>query len=223
MTVVPGPGTAPPTSGVPTRRVVVTERRTRPLRAGIVLAALGVLCFLGGVLTTVVVENAEVLAAVDRAEVGNPIRFDAEARSYSLVFIRGEIDTEEFRSRAVSALECTITDAAGATQVVEGSRQAVFSQSALGSSIGTFDATGGPTVVVCEFRRDPGGILQNYAVAENHATTKIVSWVAIALGAILGTIGGVLVGIGLRGRAVVTRVPVTPDQEAGPGGAIASP
>ena len=207
---ISGPTPSPMRPAPPTRRVVVTERRTRPLRAGVVLAAVGALCFLGGVLTTVVVENAEVFAAVDRANVGNPIRFDAEPRSYSLVFIRGEVDSETFRDRAVRNLECTITAADGATQVVNGSQQTVYSQSALGSSIGTFDAAGGPTTVLCEFLRNPGGILQNYAVAENHATAKIVSWVAIGVGVLLSIVGASLIVIGVRGRAVVTRVPVTP-------------
>jgi hypothetical protein len=231
MTVVPGPDAAPSMSGAATRRVVVTERRERPLRVGIILAVLGVLCFLGGILTSVVVDNAEVLVAIDRAEVGSPISFDAENRSYSLVYIRGELDTEDYRDRAVANLECVITDASGGVQTVEGRSQAVYSTSTLGSSIGTFDAVAGPTTVLCEFIRDPGGFLQNYALAPNRAAAKIVAWVVMGLGVFVGTIGGLLIGVGMRGRVVVTRVPVTPivaenqdaDQDAGPGGAIASP
>ncbi len=204
------PASDPEQAGL-TRRVVRTESRRRPLRIGIALGVIGVGLFAAGVITLSATENAEVLGAVDRVAVGSPITYEAEARSYSLVFLRAELDTEAFRRRAVANLRCEVELADGSTALVEGRRQAVYSEFALGSSIGTFDAPSGPTTVRCDFVRNPGGILQNYAVAPNRQAVKIVGWVLSGVGALLSMIGISLVVIGVRGRPVIERVPVPID------------
>jgi hypothetical protein len=149
----------------------------------------------------------EVAAPVGRAEVGDTIEFAAEARSYSLVFIRGELDTEEYRDRAVAALECVVGLSDGTTIEVLGRRQLASSTSSFGSSIGDFDAVAGSTRVTCTFTRDPGGVVQNYAVAPNRAGAKIASWVLLGVGGVIAVVGVWLIVVGLRGRAVMDSMP----------------
>jgi hypothetical protein len=188
-----------------TRRVVRNERRQGPLRAGLVLCVVGLGSLVGGGLLLTGTQAAEVLAATGRAEVGSPITFDAEARRYALVFIRGEADTEQFIERAVTNLTCAVTAEDGSTQTVKGSRQANADETSFGASIGSFDAAAGRTEVLCTWIRDPGGILQNYAVAPERTAAKIASYVLLGLGVLLGIIGAVLLIIGFRGRTVIER------------------
>ena len=154
-------------------------------------------------------QAAEVLAASGRAAVGSPISFDAEARTYALIFIRGELDTEQFIDRAITNLTCTVTAEDGSTQTVRGSQQATATETAAGASIGTFDAKAGRTVVLCTWIQDPGGVLQNYAVAPERTAAKVASYILVGLGILLGLAGAVMVVVGIRGRAVVERRPVT--------------
>lgn len=196
------------TEGPRTKRVVRTERRERPFKIGIVLTGLGVMTFLLGILLSVVLGAAEVLGAVDRAEVGTPITFDAEDRTYVVVFIRGELDSEQFRNRAVANMRCEVTTAEGESIAIDGSSRAVASETDFGSSVGTFDAVAGPTTVACDFVRDPGGLLQNYAVAPERKGAKIGSWALLGVGAVLAIVGVRLIITGVRGRSVVERIPI---------------
>lgn len=191
-----------------TKRVVRTERRDRPFKIGLWVTGTGVMIFVAGVLLFTVLAGAEVLGAVDRAQVGNPITFDAEDRTYVVVFIRGEFDESNYREKAVANMRCDVTTADGASVTVDGSSQTVKSESDFGSSVGSFDAVAGPTTVDCDFVRDPGGLLQNYAVAPKRQGAQIVSWVLLGLGALVTLVGVRFIITGLRGQSVVEHVPI---------------
>lgn len=191
-----------------TKRVVRTERRERPFKIGLWLTGVGAMTFMVGALLFVILGGAEVLAAVDRAEVGTPITFDAEDRTYVVVFIRGEFDDAFYREKAVANMRCDVTTADGVSVTVDGSTQGVASETDFGSSVGTFDAVAGPTTVACAFVRDPGGLLQNYAVAPERKGAKIAAYVLVGLGSVVTMIGVRFVITGLRGRSVVEHVPI---------------
>ena len=191
-----------------TKRVVRTERRDRPFEIGLWVTGTGVLIFVAGALLFTVLAGAEVLGAVDRAQVGNPITFDAENRTYVVVFIRGEFDESNYREKAVANMRCDITRADGTSATVDGSSQTVASESDFGSSVGTFDAVAGPTTVACDFVRDPGGLLQNYAVAPERQGARIFSYVLLALGALVTLVGVRFIITGLRGESVIEHVPI---------------
>lgn len=191
-----------------TKRVVRTERRERPFKIGLWLAGVGVALFIAGMLLFTVLGAAEILGAVDRAAVGTPITFEAEDRTYAVVFIRGELDESNYRERAVANMRCDVTTADGASLTVDGSSQAVASETDFGSSVGTFDAVAGPTTVRCDFVRDPGGLLQNYAVAPERQGAKIASWVLLGLGALVTLVGVGFVITGVRGQSVIEHVAI---------------
>lgn len=191
-----------------TKRVVRTQRRDRPFKIGLWLTGAGVTILLAGVLLFTVLAGAEVLAAVDRAKVGTPITFDAEDRTYVVVYIRGEFNEANYVDRAVANMRCDVTTADGASVVVSGNSQAVASTTDFGSSVGTFAAVAGPTTVACDFVRNPGGLLQNYAVAPQRRDAKTVSWVLLGLGAALTLVGVRFVITGLRGQSVIEHVPI---------------
>jgi len=191
-----------------TKRVVRTQRRDRPFKIGLWVTGAGALLFVAGALLFVVLSGAEVLGAIDRAQVGNPITFDAENRTYVVVYIRGEFDELNNREKAVANMRCDITRADGTSVTVDGSSQTVASESDFGSSVGTFDAVAGPTTVACDFVRDPGGLLQNYAVAPERQGARIFSYVLLALGALVTLVGVRFIITGLRGESVIEHVPI---------------
>lgn len=139
---------------------------------------------------------------------GSPITFEAEHRAYAVVFLRGELDTSNFRQKAVANMRCDVTTADGASVTVDGSSQNEASENEFGSSVGTFDAVAGPTTVACNFVRDPGGIFENYAVAPERRGAKILSWVLVGFGVVVMLVGIRFVVTGLRGRSVVEHVPI---------------
>ena len=68
-------------------------------------------------------------------------------------------------------------------------------------------ATGGSTTVTC-VGEGSRLLLDRYAVASDHRAAKIVAFVIIGVGVVLGVVGGWLIKIGWKGRTVVERVPV---------------
>lgn len=191
-----------------TKRVVRTERRQGPLRWGVAAVVAGIGLLVAGVVLGFGISAAELVGASGRAKVGDPVTFDAEAGDYAIVFVRGELDSEQLRDRAVGNLWCTAELADGSQRMIDGSDQAVYSVTELGTSVGTFTAVAGTTEVLCDWERDPGGILQNYVVAEQRTTAKIAVWVLLGAAILIGSLGGWLVAIGVRGRPVIERVPV---------------
>ena len=206
----PGSPTGPPSSpGAPSprsRRVVRTVHRRRPLRAGIVVAGCAVTMLVGGFLLNTLLSGAEVLGASGRARFGEPIEFEAEARTDVVVVVRGETNDSEIMDRAVGGLACTVTLADGTAVRLDGSSQAVAEQTDFGATAAIFDAVAGPTVVTCD--GSSGLLVEHYAVAPYRRTAKIVVWVLIGAGIVAGLIASWLITIGLRGEPVFERVPI---------------
>ena len=200
--VPPNPSATPSA----TRRVVRTERRERPYRAGIALEVVGILTIVGGALLSTALSGTEVLAASGRARVGAPIEFEADDRSYVIVMIRGETNSDGFIEESVASMDCTVTLADGTTIEPTRGVQLVAERSDFGSTIANFDAVAGPTTVLCDGSR--GQIINNYAVAPYRGTAKIVAWALVGLGIVAVVVGAWLMAVGLRGRPVVERVPI---------------
>ena len=189
-----------------TRRVVRSEHRQRPLRAGIACAVLGLALVIGGAVMFSVLHATQVLASIADADMGEAITFEAESKSYALVLIRGEINDENVVSRLVANTTCTVTASDGSTRTVRGSRQFESTQSDFGASIGSFDVPSGTTEVRC-VGEGSRNIFDRYAVAPERLAARIVSYVLIGLGIVLGLVGAWLIKIGWRGQTVVERVP----------------
>lgn len=202
----PSPFDAPAGGPAPTRRVVRAEHRQRPLRAGIVCVVLGLGLIIGGAVMFSVVQATQVLASIADADMGETITFEAESKSYSLILIRGEINDENVVDRLVANTTCTVTASDGTTRSVDGSSQFDSTQTDFGASIGSFDVPSGTTEVRC-VGEGSRNIFDRYAVAPERLAAKIVAYVLIGLGFVLGLVGIWLIKIGWRGKTVVERVP----------------
>lgn len=199
-------GAGTPRSSPVTRRVV-TQRRRRPLRVGIALVAAGIATtVLGGILLTGS-QAAQVLAPADRAEVPDPLRFDAEARRYSVVLLPDAVGIP-FLADPVAQMTCTVTLSDDTEIELRGSRQGVRTDTSAGTSIGDFEAVAGPTRIDCGFTGDPETSRYYVAVAPQRRALERGAVIALATGIGAALVGVGLVIIGLRGRAVV--VPTDP-------------
>jgi hypothetical protein len=190
-----------------TKRVVRTERRQRPLRAGIVASVAGLGAIVGGAVMFSAVQASQVLSPIADADVGDTLTFEADGGSYALVLKRGEISDENVVSRLVSDTTCTVVASDATTRTVDGSRQFSSSQTDFGASIGTFSAPKGTTKVTCV---GEGSRLafDRYAVAPERTTAQIIAFVILGVGLLAAAAGAWLIVVGLRGRSIVERVPV---------------
>lgn len=186
----------------PGRNRITQERRLRPLVGGIVAAVLGLGVLVTGGSVLSANQAVQVLGAADRTEVPGLMSFDAEARSYAVIFLPHPLTEPAFDP--VVALVCDVTLADGSTKVVRGARQTVEVTGLGGTSVGSFDAVAGPTEVACRFgdRTAPSGYF--VAVAPEREGVALVGYVLVGFGlAALGA-GVVAIVVGVRGRTVVT-------------------
>lgn len=184
-----------------TRRVV-TERRRRPLMVGAVLIALGLaLTVIGGLVMTGS-QAAQVLAPADRAEVPDPLRFDATERRYSVVLLPDAVGIP-FLADPVAEMTCIVTRSDGTEVELRGSRQGVRTDTSAGTSIGDFKAVAGPTQIDCGFNRNPETSRYYVAVAPQRRTLERGALITMVAGIVTAMIGAGLLYVGYRGRAVV--------------------
>jgi hypothetical protein len=124
------------------------------------------------------------------------------------VFVRTELDSEATRALIRRRLGCGVTLADGSSLTIDPNKQRVLEETSIGTSIGTFSGLPGRTTVLCEWRSASGLVLENYVVTVRRTATKIAIWSLIGVGAVLTSVGAWLLAIGIRGRAVIERVPV---------------
>ncbi|MEO6629899.1 MAG: hypothetical protein ABIP03_15175 [Aquihabitans sp.] len=147
-------------------------------------------------------QAVQVLGAADRAEVPSPMSFDAEARSYAVIFLPHPLTEPGFDP--IAALVCDVGLSNGSTKVVRGARQSVEFTDLGGTSVGSFDAVAGPTEVACRFgdRTAPPGYY--VAVAPERESVAVAGYVLVGLGLAAVGAGVVAIVVGVRGRTVAT-------------------
>ena len=187
-----------------TRRIV-TERRQRPLRAGIGLAiAAVVMLAIGGILAFAA--TALEVGTGERASLGNEVALESDAREYGIVLIDPPlIDAESFRGMTVD-IACEVTNAGATRSVERSSGGGLRGETDVGLVFAAFDAMPGPTTVRCDWkdgRVERAGIF--YAVGTSHRTLDMIGLVLLGLGMAAGLLAVSLIIIGWRGRQVIVR------------------
>jgi hypothetical protein len=188
-------------SATPTRRIV-TERRERPLRAGIGLAAAAlVLLVLGGVLTFAA--QALEVSTGERAFVGNPVTFDANDGEYTVLLLTSPIVADSTLDGLTADLLCDVTDASGSIRTVDhrdlsGSRASTD----VGVVVARVDLAAGATTVACDWRPGTPSFDLAYAVGESRRSLDVIGLVLVGVGLVAGLIAAWLIVIGVRGRQV---------------------
>lgn len=193
-----------------TRRVVRTERLRRPIVAGALLCAIGLIAALGGAVALYLAQASEVLASIGRADVGDTIAFDADDGWHALVFLPSFPNHDGYRRTAMSNLVCDVVGPDESIQTVRGSRQETAVVTDFGWSIGSFAAVPGRNEVRCSFTREVGGIVRMYAVAAERPGAKALGSALTTSGFVVGLLGAGLIAYGWRGRSVVEHVPIGP-------------
>jgi len=194
----------------PVTRRVVTERRHRPFRAGVWLAAAGLVVTIVGALLLFGNQTVQVLGAEDRASVPDPLQFEAQDRGYVVLLLPTTVAGGQIAGDPVAQLTCDVALADGTTALLRGSRQTSSAETSAGETVGAFDAVAGPTTVTCDFEGSPDTFGYFVAVAPQRNVVNLVSVAAMVAG-ILALLGGAaLIVIGVRGRAVIQ--PITPGQ-----------
>ena len=188
------PATPPPT---PTRRIV-TVRRERSLRWGWGAVGLGIVLVVIGMFVGFGSQALQVAAAKGRAQVGNPITFDAAAgKTYAITLIP-EPTTGDFVEDRIGQLGCTVEHPDGETEDLDVRSAEVRTSTSIGIFATDFEGRGGSTTVRCEWER--GDLGSFYAVARTHTATRYIGTGALVGGIALGLVGVALVIRGYQGK-----------------------
>jgi hypothetical protein len=192
---------APP---APARRYVTTERRMRPLLAGAGLIALGLIALAIGAAVLWGSQTVQVLGADARGKVGSPLRFDADAREYSLVLLTNPLLRRD-ADNALARIDCTVTGPDGRTTSLDVAHRTTRLDTSLGRELTAFDAQAGATTARCAFTDSISTAGYVYAVAPRHAKVVVAGIALTSVGVLLALLGVVLHVTGFRGRAVMHR------------------
>lgn len=186
---------------------VRTERRRRPLVAGLGLLLVGVVAFVIGVSTTWLTQAVQIATPVARIHVPDTATFDAEDRSYVLVVDRVVSASRPgvAHQQAAGRIGCTVARADGTEEQID-TAAAQRLETSFGTTFGTFDATDGPTSVTCSWRRDAKDGYR-ITIAPERRAAVLAGLAATGTGIVLGLVGAGLLWIGWRGTAVVEARP----------------
>jgi hypothetical protein len=188
----------------PAGRYVTTERRKRPLLAGAGLCAAGLIVLLVGAAVLWGSQTVQVLGATVRGKVGAPLRFEAEAREYSVVLLLNPLVRRDV-DNALVRIDCEVTGADGVAKPLEVASRTTRLDTSLGRELTSFEAQAGVTTVTCAFKDSISTAGYVYAVAPRHSKL-VVAGIALAIGGVLLILSGVpLIVVGVRGRAVMHR------------------
>ncbi len=192
----PDPGPAP-TTPAPTRRIV-TVRNTRALRLGWVGIGVGVVLVVIGATVGWGSQALQVATAEGRAQVGNPIRFDADDGTTYAITVIPEPTTGDFVEDRISQLGCTVEHPDGTTQTLNPSAASVRTSTSVGVFAADFDGRGGATTVTCAWER--GDLGSFYAVAKTHRVTRYIGTGVLVGGILIGLAGVSALVVGYRGK-----------------------
>lgn len=200
MTVPTPPPTEPDPVAVPapTRRIV-TVRNQRAIRGGWLAVLAGIVLVVIGAAIGFGSQALQVAAAKGRAQVGNPITFDAEDGTTYAITLIPEPTTGDFVEDRISQLGCEVDHPTGEPESLDASSAEIRTSNSIGIFAADFEGRGGETTVRCEWE-GPSDLGSFYAVAKTHRATRYLGTGALVGGIVIGLLGvGALVR-GYRGR-----------------------
>ncbi|MEO8093525.1 MAG: hypothetical protein ABI632_01200 [Pseudolysinimonas sp.] len=182
-----------------------------------ILLLAGILLTAGGAITLGVSQNAEVVLAADRAEIPNPLTFDARDSAYRIVLLADPLDAQiPFQLNAEAYFLCDIERSDGSTTTIDTASLSSSAETDLGTELGTFDATAGPTTVTCQWKDDRESHFYFYSVAPTSRVLGIVAAVVLVAGLLMLAIAILLI-IRARMHAVTNKRPLSAEgRAAGP-------
>jgi hypothetical protein len=184
---VPEPAPVPPPPG-------------RALRWGGILMVAGILLTAAGGITTAVTQTTQIALAADRAEIPDPLTFDATASGYRIILLADPLIVRRpFINNPQAQFLCDVERADGTTTQIDTGTSAVRTETDLGIELGEFDATRGSTTVTCHWKDDRESSGYFYSVAPSSSLVETIALVVLIAGlltlavAILLTIRGYMV------------------------------
>mgnify|MGYP000334591631 CR=1 FL=1 len=164
---------------------------------------IGLVLAIGGAATVAISQGTQVAFGADRAEIPEPLTFDAGGGDYQLTLLADPLAIQSpyiGGNNAVAYFLCTIDRSDGTTVEVDGGTQLSRVESDLGIEIGGFSAPAGPTTATCAFKDGRDSSFYYYSVAPK---SSIVTTVGIAI--LVAGIAVLSLGIWFLSRAYGAR------------------
>jgi hypothetical protein len=176
------------------------EPPSRSLRIGGILMVVGILMTAAGAIATAVGQTAQITLAADRAEIPDPLEFDAKDGGYRIILLADPLAVHNpFVNNPEAQFFCDVERADGTTAQIDTGSTFIRSATDLGTELGEFDAVAGPTTVTCHWKDDRESHRYFYSVAPSSSIVEVVALIVLIAGlltlglAILLTIRGYLI------------------------------
>jgi hypothetical protein len=182
---------------------------TAPRRSALAVAILvGLVLTVGGGITLAVSQNAQIALAADRAEIPDPLNFEARDSHYRVVLLADPLRLHKpFVNNPEAQFLCTVDHADDTTTTFDTGTLSSRLETDLGTELGAFDTVAGTTSVTCRWKDDRESSSYYYSVARSSPTVSIIGGAALAAGiCVLGV--AILAGIRARMRAITNKRPI---------------
>jgi hypothetical protein len=180
---------------------MATATLNRGARAGGCLVALG---FVGLVLAGAATWTSAVgqaIFAAGRAEVPHSIALEGDGGEYALLLLANPLPQTPYVGNAEAYLRCDVARPDGTSLVVDGSRQAVGSETDVGVEIGRFVTTPGTTRVTCHFQDNRASSGYYYSAAATSPWYRRLLLATFASSTLALVLGAALLVAAYRKRA----------------------
>jgi len=169
------------------------ERRIRRFMAwGGWMFVIGLVLGVGGAATVAISQGAQIAFGADRAEIPEPLTFEAGGGDYQLTLLADPLAIQSpyiGGNNAVANFVCTIDRSDGTTVEVDGGTQLSRVESDLGIEIGGFSAPAGPTTATCAFKDGRDSSFYYYSVAPKSSIVTNVGIAIVVIGVVLLSLG----------------------------------
>lgn len=167
-----------------------------------------------GALTLALSQTAQVALAADRAEIPDPLEFDAKDSRYRILLLADPLAIQiPFRNNAEAYFFCDVVRSDGTVETIDTAVQFIRAETDLGIQLGEFEAVAGPTSVTCHWKDDRESQFYYYSVAPTSSIVGIVGGVGLAIG-IVALLSAISLTIRARASTITQRRPLSAQGEA---------
>jgi hypothetical protein len=187
------------------------HRRWSPLS---VLLLVGIALTGGGGLTLALSQTAQVALAADRAEIPDPLEFEARDSRYRILLLADPLAIQiPFQNGAEAYFLCEVVLSDGTIETIDTGTQFMRTETDLGIQLGEFDAVAGPSTVTCRWKDGRASQFYYYSVAPASSIVTIVGGIVLAIGIVALSLA-VWLMIRSRTQAVTNKRPLSAAGEA---------
>lgn len=178
------------------------------------LMLVGIVLTAGGGLTLALSQTAQVAFAADRAEIPEPLTFEAKEGRYRILLLADPLAIQTpFQNDAEAYFLCEVARADGTAETIDTGSQFMRTETDLGIQLGEFDAVAGPSSVTCRWKDARDSQFYYYSVAPASSIVTTAGAIVLAIG-VTALLPAVWLSFRARAHVVTNKRPLSARGEA---------